>query len=53
MQCSTDEKRNGCGNVRVWVMVAMLLSISTMGAVVPVSTQTLELKPGWNLVTLT
>ena len=53
MQCSTDEKRNGCANVRVWVMVAMLLSISTMGAVVPVSTQTLELKPGWNLVTLT
>ena len=53
MQCSTDEKRNGCGNVRVWVMVAMLLSISAMGAVVPVSTQTLVLKPGWNLVALT
>ena len=53
MRCFMDEKRNGCNGLAVLVMAVMLLSISAMGAVVPVSVQTLQLKPGWNLVTLT
>ncbi|MBR4370674.1 MAG: hypothetical protein IKS92_06470, partial [Victivallales bacterium] len=52
MKYFKDEKRNGCNRVSVLLMVVIMLSLCVQGAVVPVSTQTLELKPGWNLVTL-
>ena len=52
MKYFKDEKRNGCNRVSVLLMVVIMLSLCVQGAVVPVSTQTLELKPGWTLVTL-
>ena len=52
MRCVTDEKKNNDSRMGVLLAAVMLLAVSVQGAVVPVSTQTLELKPGWNLVTL-
>ena len=52
MRCFTDEKRNNGSRKAVLLIAVILLAVCAQGAVVPVSTQTLELKPGWNLVTL-
>ena len=53
MKCLEDEKRSGLNRVSVLMIVVMLLSVCVQAAVVPSSKQTLELKAGWNLVTLT
>ena len=55
MRYFKDEKRNGSYIWSVFVMAVMMLSISATGAVVPSTEaeQRLQLKPGWNLVTLT
>ena len=52
MKCLEEEKRSGCNSVWGLVVAVMLLSVCVQAAVVPSSKQTLELKPGWNLVTL-
>ena len=52
MRCFTDEKRNNSNRMAVLMVAVMLLSVCVQAAVVPSSKQTLELKPGWNLVTL-
>ena len=53
MKCFKDEKRSGCNRVSVLLMTVMLLCVCVQAAVVPSTKQTLDLKPGWNLVTLT
>ena len=53
MNCLENEKRSGWNRVSVLMMAVMLLSVCMQAAVVPSSKQTLELKAGWNLVTLT
>ena len=53
MKCFKDEKRKGCNRVSVLLMAVIMLSECVQAAVVPSSKQTLELKAGWNLVTLT
>ena len=53
MNCLENEKRSGWKHVSVLMMAIMLLSVCVQAAVVPSSKQTLELKAGWNLVTLT
>ena len=53
MRCFTDEKRNNGSRMAVLLAAVMLLSVCVQAAVVPSSKQTLELKAGWNLVTLT
>ncbi len=53
MKCFKDEKRSGCNRVRVLLMAVLLLSVCAQAAVVPESVQTLKLRAGWNLVTLT
>ena len=53
MKCFKDEKRKGCNRVSVLLMAVIMLSVCVQAAVVPSSKQTLELKAGWNLVTLT
>ena len=53
MKCLEDEKRSRYSSVAILWMAVMLLSVCMQAAVVPSSKQTLELKPGWNLVTLT
>ena len=52
MKCLEEEKRKECNSVWGLVVAIMLLSVCVQAAVVPSSKQTLELKPGWNLVTL-
>lgn len=51
--CFTKEKRKGRNNLAVLLMSVLLMAVCVQAAVVPSSKQTLELKPGWNLVTLT
>ena len=53
MKCLEDEKRSRYSSVAILWMAVMLLSVCMQAAVVPSSKQTLELKAGWNLVTLT
>ena len=53
MKCLKEEKRSGCNRVSVLVMAVMLLSVYVQAAAVPSSKQTLEVKAGWNLITLT
>ena len=53
MKYLEDEKRSRYSSVAVLWLAVMLLSVCVQAAVVPSSKQTLDLKPGWNLVTLT
>ena len=53
MRCFINEKRNNDSRMAVLLAAVMLLSVCVQAAVVPSSKQTLELKAGWNLVTLT
>ncbi len=52
MKCLEEEKRKGCNSVWGLVVAIMLLSVCVQAAVVPSSKQVLELRFGWNLVTL-
>ncbi len=53
MRCFVDEKSKSCNLAGVLLMAVMLMAVCAQAAVVPSSKQMLELKPGWNLVTLT
>ena len=53
MRCFIDEKSKSCNLAGVLLMAVMLMAVCAQAAVVPSSKQMLELKPGWNLVTLT
>ena len=53
--CVMDKKKNGSNRLVMLLIAIILLVGNAEAAVVPSSSskQTLELKPGWNLVTLT
>ena len=52
IQYFIDEKRRGYNKVAILLVAVLLMTFCVQAAVVPSSKQTLELKSGWNLVTL-